>query len=138
MNRSVLSTVAATAVLLGVAVSAPAAASTVQAPARAATVNMHTLICYETEDWGADGDELYLVVNGTRVWSSADSVDCDHDSPARVPVNRKANTGDEVFLYDADSPDADDLLGSDVIEGSRGTLVFNNDGALYNLDYGPA
>ena len=135
MNRSVLSTVAATAVLLGAAAVPSSAAA---APAPMARVNMHTLICYETEDWGAGGDELYLVVNGSRIWSSADSVDCDHDSPARVPVNRKADTGDEVFLYDADSPDADDLLGSDVIEGSSGTLVFNNDGALYNLDYGPA
>ncbi|MFD6953543.1 MULTISPECIES: hypothetical protein [unclassified Nocardiopsis] len=132
MNRTVACALtAATAVVGGVLPFAPAAVG-------AATVNLHTLICYETEDWGADGDELYLVVDGRRIWSSADSVDCDHDSPARVPVNRKASTGTEVFLYEADSPDGDDLLGSDVIEGDRGTLVFNNDNALYNLDYGPA
>ncbi|MBB6118083.1 hypothetical protein [Nocardiopsis algeriensis] len=116
-----------------------AGGTTAAVPAAAqSTVNLHTLICYETEDWGADGDELYLIVNRTKVWSSADSVDCDHDTPRRVAVNRKAKTGDTVYLYDADSPDGDDFLGSDIIEGSRGTLVFNEDDALYNLDYGPA
>ncbi|MEV0503996.1 hypothetical protein AB0I84_41270, partial [Streptomyces spectabilis] len=103
----------------------------------AATANLHTLTCYETQDV-TGGDQVYLQINGQTVWSSADSLDCDHNAPTTVPVNRLAKTGDTVSLYDEDSPDADDHLGSDVVEGDRGTLTFNLDDALYTLDYGPA
>ncbi|OOC53498.1 MULTISPECIES: hypothetical protein [Nocardiopsis] len=65
-------------------------------------------------------------------------MDCDHDSPARMPVNRKTSSGKKVFLYESDSPDGDDLLGADVVDGTSAALTFDNDGALYDLDYGPA
>ncbi|GGV53143.1 hypothetical protein [Streptomyces spectabilis] len=102
-----------------------------------AAANLHTLTCYENQDL-TGGDQIYLQVNGQTVWSSADSISCDHDSPVAVPVNRLAKTGDTVSLYDEDFPDADDHLGSDTVEGSRGTLTFNLDDALYTLVYGPA
>lgn len=110
-----------------------AAAQAVQAT----TVNLRTLICYETEDL-TGGDNVYLKINGQTVWSAEDSIDCDHDAPQNLPVNRLARTGDTVSLYDDDWPDDDDHLGSDTVEGDRGSLVFNLDGALYTLDYGPA
>ncbi|MEU5882387.1 hypothetical protein [Spirillospora sp. NPDC047279] len=132
-SRSALGAFALTMALLGGAVPAAAAPAAV----RAASVNMHTLTCYETEDTSG-GDEVYIQINGQTVWSSADSIDCDHNAPATRPVNRLAKTGDTISLYDSDFPDADDHLGSDTIEGDRGTLVFNLDDALYTLDYGPA
>lgn len=111
-------------------------ATAAQATQRA-TVNLRTLTCYETEDL-TGGDNVYLKINGQTVWSAADSVDCDHDNPKTLPVNRLARTGDTVSLYDDDWPDGDDHLGSDTVEGDRGSLFFNLDGALYTLDYGPA
>lgn len=106
--------------LLPVTAAASPASPAVPASARqamATTVILGDLECTETEDWGAGGDEPYLKVNGTRVWSAEDSV----DNGGRLAVNIKANVGDTVSLYDSDSPDADDLLGSDVIESDRGT-----------------
>ncbi|NYH54737.1 hypothetical protein HNR06_004326 [Nocardiopsis arvandica] len=55
-----------------------------------------------------------------------------------MPVNRKTSSGKKVFLYESDSPDGDDLLGADVVDGTSAALTFDNDGALYDLDYGPA
>jgi hypothetical protein len=112
-------------------------AGAASATVKAAQVNLIRITCYETEDVSA-GDEPYIQVNGTTVWSAADSVDCDHDAPASREVNRLAKTGDTVSVYDEDFPDSDDHLGSDVVEGDRGTLFFNLDGALYTIDYGPA
>jgi hypothetical protein len=120
------------AVLAGASV--PVAAVAAPHQTMATTVILGDLECIETEDWGSDGDEPYLKVNGNRVWTAEDSV----DNGGKLAVNIKANVGDTVSLYDADSPDADDLLGSDVIEADRGTLVFQNDGAHYILDFRPA
>jgi hypothetical protein len=33
------------------------------------------LECIETEDFGPEGDEPHITVNGNRVWTAADSVD---------------------------------------------------------------
>jgi hypothetical protein len=96
-------------------------------------VTLGQLECVTTEDW-TGGDELYIRVNGRTIWSAADSVN-DGES---IAVNRIVNSGDTVALYDEDSPDADDFLGSDIVEGDHGTLVFSNDDALYYLHYGPA
>ncbi len=99
----------------------------------ASRVTLGILECVTTEDW-TGGDELYIRVNGRTIWSAADSVN-DGES---IAVNRIVNSGDTVALYDEDSPDADDFLGSDIVEGDHGTLVFSNDDALYYLHYGPA
>ena len=115
----------------GAAVTQPARSAA--APA-ATQVILGDLECIETEDFGAEGDEPYITVNGNRVWTAADSV----DNGGKLAVNIKVNVGDVVSLWDADFPDGDDLLGSDVVEGDRGTLVFGNDGAHYILDYRPA
>jgi hypothetical protein len=130
--RHVLRPLFVSAVLAGASV--PVAAVAAPLHTLATTVVLGDLECIATEDWGSDGDEPYLKVNGVRVWSAEDSV----DDGGRLAVNIKANVGDTVSLYDADSPDADDLLGSDVIEADRGTLVFQNDGAHYILDFRPA
>lgn len=127
-------------VALGAALAAPvpmafAAASAARPaktskPAAAATkVVLKDLVCTETEDW-TGGDELYIRVNGRKVWTSADSV----NTGESVAVNRKVDVGDTVALYDED-PEGDDFLGSDIVEGTNGTLVFKHDDASYSLDY---
>ncbi len=130
--------VALSAALLATIPLAAAVAADAQpaAPAKAAAatrVTLTTLECIETEDW-TGGDELYIKVNGRTIWTAADSVN-DGES---IAVNRIVNSGDTVALYDEDSPDADDFLGSDIVEGDHGTLVFNNDDAHYVLYYRPA
>jgi hypothetical protein len=127
---------AALVATLPVAVAGAADEQSAQRPAATAMmtrVTLGILECVTTEDWSG-GDEPYIKVNGRTVWTSADSVN-DGES---IAVNRIVNSGDTVALYDADSPDADDFLGSDIVEGDRGTLVFGNDDALYYLHYGPA
>lgn len=121
--------------------SATTAASSTTAAAR---VVLQTLTCYETEDTSG-GDELYIVVGGQTIWTAEDTVDCDHDAPRTLAVNRQVNVGATVALYDADSgflgQDDDDFLGSDIVdivEGQTGSLVFNMDDALYTLSYVPA
>jgi hypothetical protein len=134
----VLGGAAAPATAASLSPAAGLAGSVASAPDVAmARVNLIRITCFETEDVSG-GDEPYIMINGTTVWSAADSIDCDHDAPATREVNRQANTGDTVSVYDEDFPDSDDHLGSDVIEGDRGTLYFNLDGSLYTIDYGPA
>ena len=127
--------VAISAALLGIVPAAMAGASTA-APAQdrsaaAKTVTLGMLQCIRSEDRGGEGDELYIRVDGKKIWTSADSVG-DGDE---IAVNRKVAVGSTVALYDDDWPDGDDFLGSDIVEGDRGTLVFNNDDAKYFLDY---
>jgi endonuclease YncB( thermonuclease family) len=130
---------AISAALLGAAPAATAGAVVGQASenrsasaaAARATVTLGDLECIRSEDRAGEGDELYIRINGRKVWSSADSVG-DGDT---IAVNRKAKEGDTVALYDDDWPDGDDFLGSDIVEGGRGTLVFGNDDAEYYLHY---
>jgi hypothetical protein len=115
------------------------AGATVAQSARSAAAPAQTRVilgeleCLETEDW-TGGDEVYIKVNGETVWTAADSI----NTGDKMAVNRIVKVGDTVSLYDADSPDADDFLGSDIVEDDRGTLVFTNDDARYTLDYRPA
>ncbi|MFI0405773.1 hypothetical protein [Actinomadura sp. 3N508] len=130
---------AAPVLALTLAGGAPATA-TAQETSTKAAVNLTRLVCYETED-SSGGDEIYIRINGKKVWSIADSINCDHDKPNHYPINRKAKTGDQVSLYDKDGDlpgDSDDHLGTDTVEGNRGSLVFNLDEALYTIEYGPA
>lgn len=117
------------------ALAAPAAPAKVSAVERPAAVQsgavLGNLTVIDTEDWSADGDEPYIKVNGVRVWAAADSVDVG----GVLAVNIRVNPGDTVSLYDEDSPDADDLLGSDVVDGTQGSLVFKGSNSYYTLDY---
>jgi hypothetical protein len=85
-----------------------------------------------SEDAGADGDEPYLRVN-TNFWSAPGSM----DDGSRATVDRTVHVGDKVRAYDADSPDRDDLIGSDVIERTLvgGTLVWESGDAKYRASW---
>jgi hypothetical protein len=98
--------------------------------AAAATVTLHTLHCQTTEDdWGSD--DVYIKVNGVKVWTAQDSIN-DGES---LEVNLKVKVGDVITLYDRDDLDPDDYIGGDTVEGTTGTLVFTADDASYWLDY---
>jgi hypothetical protein len=85
-----------------------------------------------SEDAGADGDEPYLRVN-TNFWSAPGSM----DDGSRATVDRTVHVGDKVRAYDSDSPDRDDLIGSDVIERTLvgGTLVWESGDAKYRASW---
>jgi hypothetical protein len=125
------------AALLATTPVAPASAAARSASAQDASaaqlalrVKLTTLECRDVEDFG--GDEIYILVNGHRVWDSSDSI---HEGQS-VPVNRIVNEGDRVDLYEEDPFNPDDHLGTDYVEGQTGTLVFDRDEALYWLHYG--
>ncbi len=81
-----------------------------------------------SEDVSADGDEPYLRIR-TNFWHAPGSM----DDGSRATVDRTVHLGDKVRAYDEDSPDPDDLIGSDVIEPSLlgGTLVWESGHARY-------
>jgi hypothetical protein len=87
------------------------------------------LIIDRQEDFTGN-DSPYLKVN-TKFWE-VDSLKQD----VWHTVFRTVHVGDEVTAYDADWPDRDDKIDSDVVTGfSRGTLVFVGDGAKYRATY---
>jgi hypothetical protein len=134
--------VAITAALLGgmrpttadASVAQPAHSASATTPAKKkGTVTLKDLECLTSEDSSVfgNGDELYIRAGGRVIWTAQDSV----ESGEKLAVNRKVKVGATVALYDDDSPDGDDLIGTDIVEGTRGTLVFGNDDARYTLDY---
>jgi hypothetical protein len=85
-----------------------------------------------SEDDSADGDEPYLQVN-TKFWSAPGSM----DNGSRAAVDRTVHVGDRVKAYDDDSPDDDDLIGSDVIRRTLvgGTLVWESGDVKYRASW---
>ncbi|MCC3763353.1 hypothetical protein K3N28_09740 [Glycomyces sp. TRM65418] len=113
-----------TGMTLAVAVPAQAAEFSPRAAACITSFTVHT-----SEDWGADGDEPYLVTN-TGTWYAPGSM----DDGSTAAVNRTVDTGTVVQAWDDDSPDGDDFIGSATV-GSGGTLNFQGDDAHYTANY---
>ena len=98
-----------------------------------------SLQCIDTEDWAAD--EPYLIVNGMWVWGS-DSLNNGQTAdltsvPAKALYDRSEA---EVELYDYDTPDGDDWLGTNSIPVTQAglgyrTVSFTRNGANYKLTY---
>jgi hypothetical protein len=121
--------------LLMALVASIAAASAVVGPAGAKARPKACITRFyvdSTEDVSADGDEPYLKIN-TRFWSAPGSM----DNGSRAVVDKTVHLGDKVRAYDEDSPDPDDLIGSDVIEPSLlgGTLVWESGHARYRASW---
>jgi hypothetical protein len=100
-----------------------------------ATVNLRRLLCLETEDAGKD--EVYLVVNGQKIWGERKI-----GVGQGLSINRQVNFTNsvEIKLFDADAPDSDDYLGTITVTNAmkgKGEQIgkFNRDGANYNLYY---
>ena len=96
---------------------------------QAAPACITRLIIDRQEDSNGN-DSPYLTVN-TKFWE-VDSLKQD----VWHTVFRTVHVGDEVKAYDADWPDRDDRIDSDVVTGfTRGTLVFIGQGAKYRATY---
>jgi hypothetical protein len=114
------------------AIVASAAVLVASADARRPPACLTRFYVDRSEDFGADGDEPYLKVN-TIFWRAPGSM----DNGSRATVDRTVHVGDKVKAYDADSPDANDLIGSDVIETTLlgGTLVWESGHAEYRASW---
>ncbi|MBE9157631.1 hypothetical protein IQ265_12460 [Nodosilinea sp. LEGE 06152] len=94
------------------------------------------LKCNETEDWGADECRLEVLVDGTLQPHLKRSLD--NGQTWSLNQTYAFNSSVEIKLWDEDSPDADDLLGSVRITTgltSGATAAFTRDGANYQLRY---
>jgi hypothetical protein len=101
----------------------------------AAEVRLVRLTCQRTEDT-TGADEAKLTYNGETVFRTRIN-----DGQTRtIGIVRRVNGQARVNLFDEDSPDADDFLGSITIseselnQGSRSQDFFR-DGANYTLFY---
>jgi hypothetical protein len=100
-----------------------------------------SLKCIETEDWSG-ADEPYLKIAGVRAWGS-DGLNDGETADLRGVAAWKlyARSQVDIALYEFDSPDGDDWLGTVVVsvqeqagQGLR-TISFTRDGAKYQLTY---
>jgi hypothetical protein len=102
------------------------------------TVGFITLHCNVTEDWTGP-DEPYLMMNGQVIWDHTREGLNDGGS-AHIGIELPLNGIATVSLFDQDSPDPDDFLGSiAVFPQELGPDVikkkFLADGADYWLSY---
>lgn len=99
-------------------------------------LTLKQLKCNETEDWGADECRLEVFVDGALQPYLKTSL----NNKQVWTLNRAYPFKDkvEIKLWDEDSPDADDFLGSVRIETGltdHATASFTRDGANYQLAY---
>jgi hypothetical protein len=95
-----------------------------------------SLVCHTTEDSG--DDEAYLRVRGERVWGGemSNEQEVSLEGVPSINFSRRAR----IDLYDEDSPDADDHLGTTYARRShigQGELEheFTGDEAHYTLTF---
>lgn len=103
-----------------------------------ARLKLISLHCTTTED-STGADEPYLLVNGNRVWGSSSLNDGETADLSQVPLISFNGTA-SIKLFDDDSPDGDDNLGTHTANESqagRGTQTgtFTQDDADYTLTY---
>lgn len=95
-----------------------------------------SLKCKETEDWGKDECRLDIIGDGirkARLKKSMNDGDTWHLNRSYTFENSAA-----IRLWDEDSPDSDDFLGSVLLDGrvrNQATARFTRDGADYTLSY---
>lgn len=95
--------------LAGAALVIPAAAHAAPTPARLAITHIK---CIETEDVSG-ADEAYLKSGSARIWGPVSL-----NNGESAALNVTVDVGQIVELWDEDSPDADDFLGSNTIHGA--------------------
>lgn len=127
--------VLALAAALGLTTAATAAPTRQANATGAYTIVLDRLVCYDTEDWGAD--EPYLTVDGSTVWGPGS---INNGQTADVNVTRTFSGSITINLYEDDWPDADDYISSIIVyEGAAGlgeqSLSFINagNGSHYTL-----
>lgn len=102
--------------------------------ARLVLISLH---CITTEDTTGP-DEAYLMVNGIKVWGPQSMNDNDSVDLGRKTISFTNKA--EIQLWDEDSPDSDDLLGTIVATAAQADTgerqgKFTEDGADYTLTY---
>jgi hypothetical protein len=102
-----------------------------------ANLRLISIVCNTTEDTGG-ADETYLLVSGVKQWGQPmnDNDVADLGALPDIPFGTKAR----VDLYDQDSPDEDDHLGTfyarpGMIGQGELEYTFFEDGANYRLTY---
>jgi hypothetical protein len=122
----------------GLGVAAVMAIAFLAGSAEAAELILLRLECKKAQEI-THPDEPYLKVNGKQV-SSPTKMDKgairDLSSIPAISFDKKV----KVELFEYDKPDPDDLLGEQIITSNQAgqgelTVVFNEDGALYELTY---
>ena len=99
-------------------------------------ITLNQLKCNETEDWGADECRLEIFLDGVLQPPLRKSMNNENMQQLNQAYTFKDKV--EVKLWDEDSPDADDLLGSAIITNSlqsNATASFTQDDANYKLWY---
>jgi len=101
-----------------------------------ARLRLISLVCHTTEDSG--DDEAYLRIRGNRVWGGEMSNEQEVDLSGLPLINFRNRA--RIELYDEDSPDADDHLGTTYARRShigQGDLEhpFTGDEANYTLTF---
>lgn len=103
-------------------------------------VTLEQLRCIETEDWtGADEDRLEVFVDGVLQPYMKNSLN--NGQKWDIGSSFNFNNQVEVKLWDEDSPDPDDFLGSSSIDTSlvdHAIASFTKEGANYQLVYSVA
>lgn len=100
-------------------------------------LHLQALLCNTTED-SSGPDEAYLLVNGVQIWGPTSINDHQHrDVNKTIAVAGGTST---IMLWDADSPDADDNLGTVTVDETQINTgmrsgKFNEDDASYTLWY---
>lgn len=101
------------------------------------TIVLDYLLCYETEDWGAD--EAYIKLNGSKVWGPRS---INNGQKIDVNISRTFSGSVNINLFDEDWPDADDQIANTntVYEGAAGqgqlSMPFlTENGPRYELFY---
>lgn len=98
---------------------------------------LNTLKCFTTEDVYTDECRLEVYLDGEL---SSPPLKCDMQEGQTWELNRQFhfNNTAEVKLWDEDSPDPDDFLGSTTIQTvarTNGSALFTHDEARYKLSY---
>jgi hypothetical protein len=115
--RAIL-TLAATGAIAAAALAGPTAATASPIPANLVVTHIH---CITTEDATGPDEPLLKWSGGATIWSGQLNDGNEVDIPHTV-----VHVGDTIELWDVDSPDPDDLLGSLRIDGAHEYHFQNN------------
>ncbi|MGB3767806.1 MAG: hypothetical protein WA947_14715 [Phormidesmis sp.] len=97
---------------------------------------VNSIKCNETEDWGNDECRLEINADSRRKGTLKKSMD--DGQTWRIARSYNFENSATIKLWDEDSPDADDFLGSlqlDTRTRPNSTARFTRDGADYTLSY---
>lgn len=137
LRRTGRLTILALIAMLGLATAANAAPAQRVNAEGTYTIVLDYLLCYETEDWGAD--EAYIKLNGSTVWGPRS---INNGQKIDVNVSRTFSGSVNINLFDEDWPDADDQIANTntVYEGAAGqgqlSMPFlTENGPRYELFY---